>query len=168
MRYWIWERFFALADYGRRMLIECCSGSGMGKQTLYRGWEVEFRVPAIIGGLFYCILTYLMLCILMERLVKIVVQLWSQLLPTDHREPDAKLGKPWEIVSDGGRLGRRRFVVYLDVMIWPLGTMTLKNWFDLEVAFWGRWLYLLWKFSDSKLSTLILKKLGQTLSCIIN
>ena len=160
MRYWIWERFFALADYGRRMLIECCSGSGMGKQTLYRGWEGAFRVPAIIGGLFSYILKYLLLYILMERLVKIAVQLWSQIWPTDNRELDAKLGKPWEIIADGGRLGRGRLVVYLDVMIWPLGKVTLTNGFDLEVAFWGRWWDYSWKFSDAPLSTLISKKFG--------
>ena len=126
MRSWRWGRFVALGDYGQIMLIECCAVSGMSKQTLYRGWEGEFWVPQIIGGLFSCILTSLLLWILMELLVKISVQLWLQIWLTNNIDTDAKLGKQWEIVVDGDRLGRGRLVVDFYDMIWPLGTMTLK------------------------------------------
>ena len=66
------------------------------------------------------------------------VQLWSQILPADKREPDARLGNPWDRVADGGKFGSGRLVVDVDAMIWPLGTMTRTEGFEVEVGWWGR------------------------------
>jgi hypothetical protein len=66
------------------------------------------------------------------------VQLWSQIWPTDKREPEARLEKPWEIVAVDGRLGSGKLVVDVEVIIWPLGTMTLTAGFVVEVGWWGR------------------------------
>ena len=72
------------------------------------------------------------------RSVKMAVQSWSHIRPTERREPEARLGKPWEMVADAGRPGSGRWAVDLDVIIWPLGTMTLTEGFDLEVGRWSR------------------------------
>jgi hypothetical protein len=90
----------------------------------------------MMGGCAVLIWTSLLLYSLTVRSVKMAVQSWSQILPTDKRDPEARLGKPWEMVADAGRLGNGRWAVDLDVMICPLGTMTLTEGFEAEV---GRW-----------------------------
>jgi hypothetical protein len=42
------------------------------------------------------------------------------------------------MVADDGKLGSGRFAVDLEVMIWPLGTMTLTEGFEAEVGWWGK------------------------------
>ena len=56
--------------------------------------------------------------------VKIAVQFASHTFPTESREPDARLLKPWALVAEGGSPGIGRCIVELDCMVAPLGTMT--------------------------------------------
>ena len=68
--------------------------------------------------------------------VKTAVQLWSQIWPTDSKDPDARLLKPCDTVADGGKSGKGIFVVDLEVIMFPFGTMTLTDGLSMEV---GRW-----------------------------
>ena len=70
-------------------------------------------------------------------LVKMAVQLWSQIWPTDRRDPEARFGKLWEMVADVGRPANGRWAVDFEVMIWPFGTMTRTEGFEAEVGRWG-------------------------------
>ena len=83
-----------LAECGLRRLIEGGAGVGSGRLTLYKGWDGGLRVPVMIGGWVALIWTLLLWYILTVRSVKMAVQLWSQIWPTDKREPEARLGKP--------------------------------------------------------------------------
>jgi hypothetical protein len=71
----------------------------------------------MMGDLVGWILTSLLRYIFTVLSVKMAVQLWSQILPTDKSDPEARLGKPWEMVADAGRVGNGRCVVDLEVMI---------------------------------------------------
>ena len=42
--------------------------------------------------------------------------------------------KPWDMVADGGKSGKGRFVVDLEVMMFPFGTMTLTDGLSMEVG----------------------------------
>ena len=42
------------------------------------------------------------------------------------------------MVADGGKLGSGRVAVDWEVMIWPLGTMTLTEGLEGEVGWWGK------------------------------
>ena len=90
------------------------------------------------GGWTVWMLTSALQNILTVRSVKMAVQSWSQILPTERREPEARLGKPWGMVADGGKLGRGRVAVDWEVIIWPLGTMTLTEGWEGEVGWWGK------------------------------
>jgi hypothetical protein len=98
----------ALADAGVSRFMECGAGGVIGRRTMYNGWDGGLRVPAMRGGLVGCIRTSLLRYVFTVRSVKMAVQLWSQILPTDKRDPEARRGKPWEMVADAGRLGNGR------------------------------------------------------------
>ncbi len=42
------------------------------------------------------------------------------------------------MVADDGKLGSGRFAVDLEVIIWPLGTMTLTEGLEAERGWWGK------------------------------
>ena len=69
--------------------------------------------------------------------VKMAVHWWSQIWPTDSKEPEARLGKPWEMVAEWGRPCTGKWAVDCEVMIWPFGTMTLTEGFEVDVGRWG-------------------------------
>ena len=67
------------------------------------------------------------------------VHLASQTLPTDNREPEARLLKPCALVAEGGNVGMGRCMVEFDCMVSPLGTITLIAGLCNDVGTWGRW-----------------------------
>ncbi len=56
--------------------------------------------------------------------LKMAVQALSQICPTESREPEAKLENASDLVAVGLRFDRGRWVVAMDVIICPCGTMT--------------------------------------------
>ena len=59
-------------------------------------------------------------------------QLLSQICPTERRDPDASLGNACDLVVVVVRLGRGNWVVAVDVITLPFGTMTWTAGLELE------------------------------------
>ncbi len=96
--------------YGRLTAVAKFEGAiglvlvgGTARQTLYSGWDGAERVPVMIGGLISLMVTSAFWYILTVCSVKMAVHWWSHILPTESRDPEARLGKPCECVADGGK-----------------------------------------------------------------
>jgi hypothetical protein len=68
--------------------------------------------------------------------LKMAVQALSHIWPTEWREPDVSFGNACDLVVAALRCGRGRFVVPVDVMMLPLGTMTWTAGLESDI---GRW-----------------------------
>jgi hypothetical protein len=77
-----------------------------------------------------------------EFKLKMSVQALSHIWPTERREPDASFGNACNLFVAVFRCGRGRFLVAVDVMMWPLGTMTWTAELESDMGRWGSWLVI--------------------------
>jgi hypothetical protein len=92
--------------------------------------------------------------------LKIAVHALSHIWPTERRDPEASFGKAWDFVVAGFKWGMGRCAVAVEVMMFPLGTITWTAGLEGETARWGKWWLFWWKCAVAPLSALKLRKGG--------
>jgi hypothetical protein len=108
----------------------------VGMRIVYSGSKGILRVPERSGGRVVLMLTSRLWYMRTEFALKTAVQALSQICLTDRRDPDARVGKAWDLVVANGRFARGSCAVVVDVMMLPLGTMTWTAGLEVEMGVW--------------------------------
>jgi hypothetical protein len=103
---------------------------------LYNGSWGIVRVPEMMGGLEGMMVTSRLRYMCTERELKIAVHELSQIWPTERSEPEASLGKAWDLVVVEVRCGMGSCAVAVEVIMLPFGTMTWTAGFVVEIFLW--------------------------------
>jgi hypothetical protein len=133
-----WKKVILAARFGLLTTawmdaVDARFGLGTTAWTDVIGWGLgiggKLRVQRCVVGVRYPVRATWPLCLMVTVVaVKCAVQPWSQSWLMETRELEAKLGKMWAWQALGGRKGKQRSAVWVDVMVFPSGMRTLIPW----------------------------------------